>query len=322
MDIGNVITQSIELVWKRKFLWLLGMLMGINSLVFNLIRPFLRSFLPSQWFEMEYWLNLAQSDNITPPDFSSLTSDTFGLYLLGSVLVLFFYVVVFWVIVTVAEGAIIGATFEDQRLRPLTFSTSLRLGFSYLKRFAAIDAAVFFPLFLWMLFMTIIGLIDTIAVGYMTLQTEAESSTVISVFVLGWLCVFALSCFIIPITLISIWYRTLAFRDAAILDHGVREAMRHTRQVIRQNFGDFLVMTVIIYGLSYVTGWLLSFLSLPILALTAVPLATGLSSISGILASGANLFITLLIALLRGILHAFTAVAWTIGYRQLTSNGS
>lgn len=318
MDIGNTLYQSVELLWKRKYLWLLGMFMGINGLVFSLFRTFLRGFLPSQWFEIDYWLNLAQSGNVIPPDFS-LDSDLLGVYLLGGVVILFFYVVVFWVVVTVAEGAIIGSANAYAQSRPLAFSHSLRLGLSYLKRFAAIDAAVFLPLFIWMLFMLLIGFIDTIAVGYLTLQTETESDTIISIFVIGWLCVLALSCFIIPITIISVWYRTLAFRDAAILGNGVRESIRHTRVVIRQRFGELLVLTIILYGLSYILGWILSFLSLPVLALTAVPMATGLGSISGLLATSVNLLIIVLVALLKGMLHAFTAVAWTLGYRQLTT---
>jgi hypothetical protein len=120
--------------------------------------------------------------------------------------------------------------------------------------------------------------------------------------------------------MVSIWFRTLAFRDAAILGHGVRETIQHTRQLIKQQFGALLVLTIILYGISYILGWLLGFLALPIAALTAVPMATGLTSFSGFLATGANLLITLLVAMLKGMLHAFTAVAWTLGYRQLSSD--
>ncbi|MBX3061268.1 MAG: hypothetical protein KF770_32835, partial [Anaerolineae bacterium] len=66
-------------------------------------------------------------------------------------------------------------------------------------------------------------------------------------------------------------------------------------------------------------GWLFSLLTLPILALTAVPLAAGSSSLAGILAAGLNVLISLLVALLKGVVHAFTAVAWTLAYRQLTA---
>jgi hypothetical protein len=220
----------------------------------------------------------------------------------------------------VAEGAIIGSANESAQARPSSLSHSIRLGFSYLKRFAAIDAAVFLPLFLWMVLLLIIASLNTAVIAFLTLQTDTEASTVIGIFTLGWLCVLSLSCVIIPITMVSIWFRTLAFRDAAILGHGVRETIQHTRQLIKQQFGALLVLTIILYGISYILGWLLGFLALPIAALTAVPMATGLTSFSGFLATGANLLITLLVAMLKGMLHAFTAVAWTLGYRQLSSD--
>lgn len=317
MDIGSVLTDSIEILWRRKYMWLLGLFMGINSLVFSLVRPFLRGLLPDQWFEIDYWLNIVQTGNLPAADFA-LNIDRLGTYLLGGSIGLFIYVVIFWVVVTVSEGAIIGSANEYTQSRPSTFSRALRLGLGYLKRFAAIDAAVFLPLFLWLLFMLVIALINTIGIAYLSLQTATETNTIVGVYVVGWLCVLALGCLIIPITFVSVWFRTLAFRDAAILNHGVRESIRHTRQVIKQNFGVILVMTIILYGLSYLLGWLLSFLSLPLAALTAVPLATGLSSISGMMAAGANLLISLLLALLKGVLHAFTAVAWTLTYRRLT----
>ncbi len=317
MDIGSVLTETIEILWRRKYIWLLGLFMGINSLVFSLARPFLRGLFPAHWFEIDYWLNIVQSGNLPAADFA-LNIDRLGTYLLVGSIGLFVYVVIFWVVVTVSEGAIIGSTNEYAQTRPSSFSRALRLGLGYLKRFAAIDAAVFLPLFLWLVFMVIIALINTIGIAYLSLQTTTETNTIIGIYVVGWLCVLFLGCLIIPISFISVWFRTLAFRDAAILDHGVRESIRHTRQAIKQNFGVILVMTIILYGLSYLLGWLLSFLSLPLAALTAVPLATGLTSFSGLLAAGANLLISLLVAFLKGILHAFTAVAWTLTYRRLT----
>lgn len=166
--------------------------------------------------------------------------------------------------------------------------------------------------------MMAVALVDTLFLAYLTLQTEATATTAVTIYVVGWLCVLGLGCCIPPLTLVLIWYRTLAFRDAAILGHGVREAMQHTRQVIRQRWGELLALTVILVGLSYILNWLLGFLTLPVLALTAVPLTAGSSSLAGILATGLNVLLSLLVALLKGVVHAFTAVAWTLAYRELS----
>ncbi|HRQ42034.1 MAG TPA: hypothetical protein PLD25_29290 [Chloroflexota bacterium] len=317
IDIGGLLSQSLTLVWRRKFLWLLGLLMGINGLVVGLVRPFLRTAIPEQWLSLEYWLAMLQSGSFQLPTISLTTAELWRYVLWGSV-ALFVYVVLFWVIVTVAEGAIIGAAHEEAERRPSRLGHSVRLGLSYLPRFAAIDAAVFLPVFLLLLLMMAVALADTAVIAYLTLQTQTETSTVITIYALGWLCVLGLGCCIPPLTLVLIWYRTLAFRDAAILGHGVRESLRHTRQVIRQHFGVLLALAVLLYGLSYVLGWLFSLLTLPVLALTAVPLAAGSSSLAGILATGLNVLLSLLVALLKGVVHAFTAVAWTLAYRELS----
>jgi len=317
VDIGGLFSQSLTLIWRRKFLWLLGLLMGINGLGVGLIRPFLRAAIPDQWLNLAYWLEMLQSGSFQLPTINLTPSQIWGYVLVGSV-GLFVYVVLFWVIVTVAEGALIGVTIEEGAGRPSHLGHSVRLGLGYLPRFAAIDAAVFLPIFLLLLLMMAVALVDTAVIAYLTLQTQTETSTVITIYALGWLCVLGLGCCIPPFTMILVWYRTLAFRDAAILGHGVRESLRHTRQVIRQHFGELLALAVLLYGLSYVLGWLFSLLTLPVLALTAVPLAAGSSSLAGIMAAGLNLLLSLLVALLKGVVHAFTAVAWTLAYRELS----
>jgi hypothetical protein len=317
IDIAALFTQSLELLWRRKFLWLLGLLMGLNGLAFSLGRLFLRPLLPSQWFSLDYWLDLVQSGTL--PAWNVEPAQLWR-YVLGSSILLFVYVVVFWVIVTVAEGAIIGAAKEEAEGRQARLGRSLEMGIGYLGRFAAIDAAVFLPLFLLAVVMLAVALADTAFLAYLTLQTDADARTAVGVYALGWLCILSLGCCIPPLLILSVWYRTLAFRDAAVLDHGVRQAMQHTRQVIKLRWGELIALTAFLYGLSYLLGWLLSFLTIPVLALTAVPLATGMTSISGILAGGFNLLITLLVAFLKGLVHAFTAVAWTLAYRELTVN--
>lgn len=319
IDIGGLFSQSFTLVWRRKFLWLMGLLMGINGLVVGLARPFLRTAVPDQWLNLAYWLDMLQSGSFQLPAINLTPSQMWGYVLVGS-LALFVYVVLFWVIVTVAEGAIIGAAYEEAEARPSHLGRSVRFGIGYLPRFAAIDAAVFLPIFLLLLLMMMVALADTAVIAYLTLQTQTETSTVITIYALGWLCVLALGCCIPPLTIVLVWYRTLAFRDAAILGHGVREALRHTRQVIRQHFGELLALAVLLYGLSYVLGWLFSLLTLPVLALTAVPLAAGITSPLGFVAAATNLLLSLLVALLKGMVHAFTAVAWTLAYRELSRN--
>lgn len=319
IDIGGLFSQSFTLVWRRKFLWLMGLLMGINGLVVGLARPFLRTTVPEQWLSLEYWLEMVQSGTFQLPTMNLTTAELWRYVLWGS-LALFVYVVLFWVIVTVAEGAIIGAAQEEAEARPSHLGRSVRLGIGYLPRFAAIDAAVFLPIFLLLLLMMMVALADTAVIAYLTLQTQTETSTVITIYALGWLCVLALGCCIPPLTIVLVWYRTLAFRDAAILGHGVREALRHTRQIIRQHFGELLALAVLLYGLSYVLGWLFSLLTLPVLALTAAPLAAGTTSPLGFVAAVTNLLLSLLVALLKGMVHAFTAVAWTLAYRELSRN--
>ena len=105
MDAGQVFSDSLQLVWRRKFLWLFGLGIGINGLASGLLRLFLRPLLPETWFDPQWWLDRAQSGEMTFPtlDFSM---QTWGMVSLGGVFTIFLYVVVFWIVVTVSGTAV------------------------------------------------------------------------------------------------------------------------------------------------------------------------------------------------------------------------
>ena len=312
MDFGNIFVRAGQLVWRHKFLWLLGLLMGISHLISDILRLVLKLSLPAEWLDVDVWsdqLFALQSGDPLPDffDFGSLPENLFG-YLAAGIVVLMVAVLVYWIIVTVAEGGIIGAVNLLETEDPADLGQSLQLGVGWLKRFVAIDALVFFPWFIIALVGMLVVSVALVASLFMALQ-DAAMEAVITVYGLGIACGALLGCLLIPIGAVSIWYRGLAFRDTAILDHGVKQATRHPWQIIKQNFGDILLLTIFLGGIKYLVGWGLSLLSLSSLAVTI--LGDGLLAISG------NILLLGLATVLRAVLTAFTATAWTIGYREL-----
>lgn len=314
IDIGGTFIDAVKLVWKHKFLWLFGLLVGLNGLVVGVGRLLLRPLLPPEWLQIEYWLGLIENPQSAAPMTLNLNPTPL---LLGLVL-LFVYVTLLWLIMTLAEGGIIATAVGQTEQQPLTGGQALRRSLGYLGRFAAIDALVFFPLFILMLIILAVGFVDTALLAYLTLQTQTETATAVAVYVVGWAIMLGLSCCMIPLTIGGSWYRRLGFVDAALHQHGPKQAIRHVWQVVRQRWGELVALTVILYGLDFVLGWLFSFLTLPVVLLTAVPLATGLLSFTGFLAASLNLLVLLLVAFLKGMVHAVVIVVWTLAYYRLS----
>lgn len=312
MDFGDLFVRAMTLTWRHKFLWLLGLLLGINGLAFSLMRVFARAWLPAQWLDMAYWLELLSTDPATLMSWPMPDLAVVSRYAGVGIVALFVYVIGFWLVVTVAEGGVITAVLAERNGQSVTFGGALRGGFGLLGRFAGIDAAVFLPWFVVALLAMLLALAVMVATLAIATQDVAVQ-WVVTFYVVGLLCVVPLGCLLLPLGMASTWYRNLAFRDAAVLHHGVRVAVRHTWVVVRAHLGDVLVLTALLLGVGYVVRYAVGFLSVPLLALTAVAL------LSGPLLTLLNVLVTLLIALLKGMVLVFTAVAWTLAYWEITT---
>ncbi len=311
MDIGLMLKQAWAVTWQHKFLWVLGFFAGLTGISAGLARLFFGARVSTQFRELLVW---AEQPQPAPFPFSfDYTQADLVRFSIGAVVVALLVFLVFWVVATIAEAGIIQAVVSSEREEPIGLGSSVRAGFRWLGRFVAIDAAVFFPWFILALIIMLIMMVMILLLGYLGLN-NAEFSSVVTVLGIGSLCLIPLFILLLPVAWVSFVYRTIAFRDAMWLDHGVREAIRHTWQVVRGNLGTAVLVALLMMAVQSITGWVIDLLSLPIFGAVAY---LGDDSLPGKILGVGLVMVT---AVFSGVVYTYVAVAWTLTYKQLTEN--
>ncbi len=291
-------------------MWLLGIIIGINSTLLGVGRIIVQTVLPP----LPSWVytgdvSAFDLETLPSPDFlfSSLTPGKLFLCGAGGLTAVFIWTILFWVIVTVSEGALIAAVRDAEKGLPVRLSASLREGWGWLVRFAAVDTIVFFP---WFLLTLVVMIGSGIGITYLFNQLRLPNASIESGvigFLGGLLCLLPFLLLILLVAWVTVWYRTLAFRDAALLDHGVTTAVRNPFTIIKNNSNGVIGTTVILWGVMTLSNWIVSGISyITFLSVTY----------DSILLSFVDLTAVLLIALIKAFLIAFTAAVWTIAYQE------
>ncbi|MBK8901724.1 MAG: hypothetical protein IPM53_11110 [Anaerolineaceae bacterium] len=303
----DLLARSLRLLRQHQFFIWLGLGMSLSSLFGTGWRLWLAQVISFDFSQ------LAGLQSIESLLFSSEVAHMQQLLLRGLLLAFGQFVLV-WLVALWAEAGVITAV-TNHNSQPITLRQSVRWGRQWLGRFLAIDLLVFFPWFLIALLMFLVILILALVLASFA-SSEPSAGTVLLTAGLGLTCLVGLAALLLPVGLASLWVRLLTFREAVL--HGVagRTAVRHTWQRIRQNFGDIIVLIVVLWGgqtlllgaLNIVTSPLLTWLtSLTTSDTMALQMASWLAVAA----------ITLLAWLLRGIVTAFVAIAWTLAYANL-----
>ncbi len=236
--------------------------------------------------------------------------------LLRGLLLAFGQFVLVWLVALVAEAGLITAVSHQEQ--PLTLRQTFRWGQQWLKRFLAIDLLVFFPWFLIALAMFLVVLILSLVLASFA-TSEVSAGTVFATTGLGLACMIGLAGLLLPVGMVSLWYRLLAFREAVLHEVSPRTAVRQTWQRIRQNFGDIFVLIIVLWGGQTLVLGVLSFITSPLLT-WLTPLTNSDTMALQAVAWLALLALTLLVWLVRGIITALVAIAWTIAYLSLSQD--
>lgn len=237
--------------------------------------------------------------------------------LLRGLLLAFGQFVLVWLVALVAEAGLITAVSHQEQ--PLTLRQTFRWGQQWLKRFLAIDLLVFFPWFLIALAMFLVVLILSLVLASFA-TSEVSAGTVFATTGLGLACMIGLAGLLLPVGMVSLWYRLLAFREAVLHEVSPRTAVRQTWQRIRQNFGDIFVLIIVLWGGQTLVLGVLGFFTSPLLT-WLTPLTNSDTMALQAVAWLALLALTLLVWLVRGIITALVAIAWTIAYQNLENGG-
>jgi hypothetical protein len=317
MDFGVLLAQAGRLVWRQKALWVIGLLPVLTHLFTAVLQtiflhtvrddllPLLQD--PARFTNPQTWLLL-------PETWAGLVN---GRFLIVGLLWLFVGLLLFWLVLTLAEATVIALTLAAEAGRRLTARDALRLGSRWMGRFIAIDALVFFPWFLIALVAMLLALLALLVTMVLSVQGTALE-TIGVVLLAGLSCVALLAGLLVLVGFLSVRFRSLAFRDTAVFGHSARHSVRHTWQVIRPRLADTLLLVGLLWGVQYIAGLLISLVAVPLGLITAVPL---LLDLSAPIAAGSwlmGLGTAVILAIPRAFLFVYLAVAWTLGYRQLS----
>ena len=304
---SDLLARSLKLLRQHQFFIWLGLGMSLSSLFGTGWRLWL-----AQVVDFDF-AQLAGLQSIESLLFSSEVAQMQQLLIRGLLLAFGQFVLV-WLVALWAEAGVITAV-THHASQPITLHQSLRWGRQWLGRFLAIDLLVFFPWFLIALLMFLVMIILALVLASFA-RSEPSAGAVLLTTGLGMTCMIGLAGLLLPVGLGSLWYRLLAFREAVL--HGVegRTAARQTWQRIRQNFGDVFVLIVVLWGGPTMLLGILNFITSPLLTwLTSLTTSDtiALQTMSWLAVAA----VSLLAWLLRGIVTAFVAIAWTLAYQNL-----
>lgn len=318
MDYSRLFARSWAIVWRTKFLWLLGFFLGLGSSGGSLLRIIFGSGLVSSLRRVPF-LATQPDELFTQTEF---WLETAGPWLVGGITAILVLSLGGWLVTVWAEGAVIGTALGLERGGRVTLPHALKMGWRLLPRFVAIDTLVFFPLFLIMLLILLV--IVAILLGTLGLSfQDVGTGTLAMPLVIGLLCMIPLFCLMAPVGFLTAAFRTLAFRDTAACGTGVRSVVGHTWQVLRPNFLAVVILMVLLAGLQYLLDMILSFISVALFTAAAAPgllsFIRGTSSLTAgnLLATFFTIIIALLTLFPQIVFHVFTATVWTLAYEEM-----
>jgi hypothetical protein len=163
----------------------------------------------------------------------------------------------------------------------------------------------------------VVLILSLVLAGFAT--SEVSAGTVFATTGLGLACIIGLAGLLLPVGMVSLWYRLLAFREAVLQDVSPRTAVRQTWPRIRQNFGDIFVLIVVLWGGQTLVLGVFNFVTSPLLT-WLTPLTNSDTMALQAVAWLALLALTLLVWLVRGIIIALMAIAWTLAYQNLSDS--
>jgi hypothetical protein len=305
VDFGNVIVRSWHMVWRYRFLWVLGILAGggigtcsaglptsnFNFNTADLANLGLRIEDPMQ--AMAVWIN--QNAGLV-------------LLLVGLLVVL---AIVCWILSLIFEGALVSATAELILTRPSSFGRAWRDGLHFFWRFFGLFWLI---LIIQLVLMVIVALPSTvifIAAG--TGETICFGFLWVLVAGLAWIVIQVLLGMIVP----------YAYRAMVLENRGPLQGIRFGWNLFRRNIGQSFLALALSLLLAAGGSILIIVVFFIILLILAIPtfLLIGSSGFGGaivIFVAFAALIVGIVVLILGGIYNAYFYSYWTIVYLNLT----
>ena len=285
MDYGNLFSKAWDLVWKNKFLILLGMLVVIGGAGGGG---------SSQGASGQNGVDFqvpTQFDFSAP--FQSLDLPVLPMIGVGILVVIAILVgLALWVIGTTSRGGLISGANALSQGSSTNFSESFQAGWSKVIRLLGISVVPAVPVLL----LVIIGLSSVgIYGGFRQVMTSGEVITAPRAGM--FLPVGIVACILVPLALILSLLRTFANRACMLEDLGVFASYRRGFDVLTANLGPAIVLFLIQVAIS-IGIWVVLLLPGILIALCC--------------------FLWPLLLLIQGTFAAWYSTLWTLAWNQWT----
>ena len=313
MDFGLLLSRSWNIVWKNKFLFLLGFLAalggggGSNST---------SSFDSSNF-------------STTGRDFASEIEtffSTYGALLLGAGCLAVIIGLVLWLVRLTAQGSLIASVVSLDAGESVTLGQAFSAGLGKLKRLVGLNVVMYGP---FALAGFIVGAIFFVTAGAAVLTELSGGSATDVEAVFGSLgilaiCFGCLGCLLVPLLVLVTAVYPFAQRGAVIQDMGVIESIRHGWQVVRTNLSDIILLVVLFAVLSFLFGFVVIIVMIPFALISIGPILfnaiqeQSFTAMNIVWLIGASLCTGLVGAAVNSIMVTFRSTAVTLAYQGFT----
>jgi hypothetical protein len=311
MPLDQLLLSAARIVWRQRFLWVLGLLATAGGLLLNGLFRVLAPLRPAGGVELDSFALQETLEVLTSPA-----------TLIGGVLTSFVLLLVFWLLSAIAEGSLIVAVKRIEEERPSSLSGALRGGVGLIGRFIGIDTLLFLPLFVLTLALMLVGVGAMAGLVVAATRPAAQAADLLLVAGISSAVSIPIVLLMVLTALVVLLMRTLAFRAAALEELKAGASIWRAWHLLRRMALSVTLMALVLWALRSVIGMPLRLISLALVAASVGQFtlaSTGTMALpagSDVFLSIAGLVVALLAGLVAAIMNAFGSASWTLGYGQ------
>lgn len=320
MDISNILSRSINIVWRNKALWVLGFLVALGggggsggSSNFNF---------PSTPGSGSGGSGIPGLPNIPRPTEQQMQ----GILVVVAALICVFAIVgiIFAIIGVIANGGLIAGADEADATGKMSFGAAFKRGTTRFWSLLGMRIVLWLPtLIVGVIVVILVALLFGAAIAAALSDSSSRSNSVTAVFAaLG-----GVFCILVPIGVLLFIYDIIArgimvFGDRAIVleGAGAMDGIRRGWSMLKSRFGDIFVTGLILVVVGFVAAIIFAVVFGAIMApgvvLMITQISTQIQTGTWILLVVSFLLATVLTSILASVLIAFRATMWTLVYRS------
>jgi hypothetical protein len=234
MDYGQLLRDSWQIVWRNKFLLILGFLAALGG----------SSGVGSSNS------NIGFSGDEIPPDFAERADvflALFAPFLLGLVCLGILVAIVFWLIRLTAQAGLISAAARLEDGEKVSLGEALGAGLGKLGRMIGITLLLYGPFILLGLILAALAvLIAGAAIGYELSNASEALEPILASLAIVIACVALLFCILLPLILLVSIFLPFAQRAAVLEDLGVTASIGRAWRVITGNLAEAVILVLLL----------------------------------------------------------------------------